>query len=585
MLHRRLLSKKSFAVFVLCAATTVASPAQTFTTLFSFDGTNGETPEYGLLIQGTDGNLYGTTTYGGDNIGNNEGTVFKITTSGQLTTLYSFCVQTYCTDGANPTAGVVQGTNGNFYGTTSQGGVNLGSSVFEVTPEGQFSSLYSFCPNSNCSGGTQVFAGLVQAPNRNFYGTASLGGTGCGGRGCGTVFEITPEGFSATLYSLCSQPGCTDGEDAPWSLMQAANGNFYGTTPIGGAFSSSALCPDGCGTIFEITPAGKLTTLYNFCAQTNCTDGFDPTGTLIQATNGNFYGTTFQGGANNRGTVFEITQAGKLTTLYSFCSRPNCTDGEIPYNAGLVQATDGNFYGVAGSGGDAGRGTIFKITPAGRFTRLYTFCAQPGCSDGANPFGGLVQATNGTFYGTTSEGGISTTCVPQGGCGTIFSLSVGLGPFIETRHTSGQIGASVVVLGNDLTGATAASFNGTAATFTVVSDTEIKTAVPAGATTGTVQVTTASGGTLNSNVAFRVTPLLKSFTPLSGPIGTLVTITGSGLTQSKGVRFGPVNASFVVNSDTQVTATVPTGATTGMIVTKTTGGTATSTGSFTVTLP
>jgi uncharacterized repeat protein (TIGR03803 family) len=220
----------------------------------------------------------------------------------------------------------------------------------------------------------------------------------------------------------------------------------------------------------------------------------------VQAGNGNFYGTTPYGGANSAGTVFEMTSAGKLTTLYSFCSQPNCPDGYYP-SASLVQATNGNFYGTTPAGGTKTPcgGTVFEMTSAGKLTTGHYFDVSSGC----NPDGGLVQATNGFLYGTTSYGGSSNNCYKR--CGTVFSLDPGLRAFVETQPTSGKMGARVIILGNDLTGATSVSFNGTAATYTLFSGTEIKTTVPTGATTGAVEVTTPNG-TLKSNVVFRVTP-------------------------------------------------------------------------------
>jgi uncharacterized repeat protein (TIGR03803 family) len=243
-----------------------------------------------------------------------------------------------------------------------------------------------------------------------------------------------------------------------------------------------------------MTPSGTLTTLYSFCSQSGCPDGSDPEAGLVQAANGDFYGTTRVGGTNSGGTVFRITPGGTLTTLYSFCSQSACTDGSSPQSA-LVQATNGDLYGTTGYGGN-GYGTIFKITPSGELTTLYSLCSQSACTDGEYLVAALVQDTNGTFYGTTSSGGAN-------GDGTVFSMSVGLGPFVETQTTSGKVGAAVKILGSDLTGATSVSFNGTAATFTVVSRYLITTTVPAGATTGKVQVVTPSG-TLSSNVPFRV---------------------------------------------------------------------------------
>jgi uncharacterized repeat protein (TIGR03803 family) len=230
---------------------------------------------------------------------------------------------------------------------------------------------------------------------------------------------------------------------------------------------------------------------------------------LVQATDGNFYGTTYFGGAYNYGTVFKVTRSGTLTTLHSF----DGTEGGNP-DAALVQGTDGNFYGTTYYGAN-GYGTVFKITPGGTLRTLYSFCSQSGCADGAHPYAGLVQDTNGKFYGAACGafcGGGGT-----GGYGTVFSLSVGLGPFVETQPTSGKVGAAVEILGSDLTDATSVTFNGTAAPFKVVSSSQITTDVPAGATTGKVQVVTPSG-TLSSNVPFRVVPCPSCFSP-EGPRG------------------------------------------------------------------
>jgi uncharacterized repeat protein (TIGR03803 family) len=236
---------------------------------------------------------------------------------------------------------------------------------------------------------------------------------------------------------------------------------------------------------------GALTTVYNFCAQTSCADGANPEGSLIQAANGNLYGTAQFGGANNFGTVFKIVSRGILTTLHSFDS----TDGAYPEGR-LVQATNGSFYGTTNVGGEKSFGTVFKINTGGTLTTLHSFNLDS--TDGKTPISGLVQGTNGTFYGTTYRGSFWNV-------GTVFNLAVGLGPFVKTIPTSGKVGATVNILGTNLTGTTSVSFNGTAATFAVVSSTEITTAVPAGAKTGKIRVTTPDG-TLSSNVAFRVTP-------------------------------------------------------------------------------
>jgi uncharacterized repeat protein (TIGR03803 family) len=258
-------------------------------------------------------------------------------------------------------------------------------------------------------------------------------------------------------------------------------------------------CAGPCGTIFEITLDGSLTTLYSFCTQPNCTDGNTPDGGLVQATNGDLYGTTNGGGAYNFGTVFKITPNGTLTTLHGFCAQLDsenyCEDGNLP-TTGLIQATNGILYGTTSNGGAADDGTIFQITPSGKFTTLYDFQTTTGGEPN-----GLMQATDGTLYGTTQYGGTNQS--GEAG-GTVFSLSVGLGPFVETQTTAGKVGTAVNILGTDLTGATSVTFNGTPATFTVNSTgAAISATVPAGATTGTVTVTTPSG-VLSSNKRFTV---------------------------------------------------------------------------------
>lgn len=290
----------------------------------------------------------------------------------------------------------------------------------------------------------------------------------------------------------------SDGAYPSAALVLGGDGSFYGTTSYGGASSS---CTGGCGTISKITPGGTLTTLHSF----DSTDGAIPTDALAQAFDGDLYGTTTQGGSSDLchtnitygcGTIFKITPSGVLTTLENF----DVTDGASPL-AGLVLATDGNFYGTTSEGGSGGGtctpgggcGTVFKITPRGTLTILHNFTSAEG-----TPFGGLVQATNGNFYGTTVSGGAY-------GDGTVFSLNVGLSPFVETLPTSGKVGSAVRILGTNLTGTTSVTFNGAAATFTLVSSTEIDTTVPTSATTGKIKVTTPSG-TLSSNVVFRVRP-------------------------------------------------------------------------------
>jgi uncharacterized repeat protein (TIGR03803 family) len=374
----------------------------TFTSLFSFDGTDGEAPR-AALVQATDGNFYGTTVEGGasGNCADGCGTVFKIAPSGTLTVLHSFDG----TDGTEPN-GLIQATNGNFYGTTAFGGANGKGTVFEITPSGTLTTLASF----NGMNGQSPEAALIQAADGNFYGTTSRGGANklCPPRRtltCGTVFKITHSGTLTTLASFGEEGG-----SVPFSpLIQATDGNFYGTTP---------------STVFKVTPSGTLTTLAIVSSSY---------AGLVQATDGNFYGTTEYGGnaANcdgGCGTVFKVTPSGTLTTLLSFTNSANPV-------AALIQATDGNLYGTTGVGGanndcggsapgPIGCGMVFKVTLGGALTTLFSFDS----TDGAGPQAALVQATNGEFYGTTAGGGASAACNSQGdvGCGTVFSLSVGL---------------------------------------------------------------------------------------------------------------------------------------------------------------
>jgi len=555
-------------LFAFGFSTALISTAQaSLTTLVSLDGVNGSWP-YMALTQGADGNFYGTTYEGGFSanciFAGGCGTVFKMTAAGKLTTIYNFCSLANCTDGDNPVGSLVQGSDGSFYGTTSGGGTHSGGTVFQVTPAGKLITLYSFCASANCSDGEGPTAGLVQSRNGNFYGTTQLGGN----NGGGTVFEITSTGNLITLYRFCAQPACTDGAEPMSGLVQATNGNFYGETLFGGT---------GFGVIFEITPLGGLTTLFSF----NGTDGSAPLGGLIQAVDGGFYGVTTNGGTSGSlectggcGTVFKITAGGKLTTLYNFCSSVNCVDGARPYGP-LVEGTDGNFYGTT-SDFDVNNGTVFEITPRGTLTTLYSFCTLLNCEDGATPTVGLVQATNGTFYGTTSQSG-------SGGAGTIFSLSTGLGAYLKTQPSSAKEGATVGIFGQGFSGSSVVRFGDVQATNVKIFGTTFLTVkVPAGALSGPVTVTT-GGTTLTSNQQFRVTPQVLGFNPPGGSVGTQVTINGIGFQQALGVGFGDnVPALFIVNSDTEVTATVPAGAKTGQIRVVTIGGTGFSSATFTV---
>jgi uncharacterized repeat protein (TIGR03803 family) len=462
------------AVFTFGLA--VFAQAQVFTTLASFNVVNGDYAT-GSLVQATDGNYYGILGYGEKN---NEGAVYRVTPSGTLTDIYSFCPQSNCIDGSNPNSGLILGTDGNLYGTTSSGGSSGSGTIFRITIEGKLTTVYTFCPDGGGCSSTSYPTGLIQASDGNFYGATAALEYGGGG----TIFELSAAGDFKTLYSFCSEPNCTDGANPFSGPMQASNGNFYGTTFDGG--------PYGQGEVYELTPSGRFDILYGFCADANgnnCPYGEEPIGGLSEGSNGSLFGTTAAGGACYLcGTVFEITTAGQLSTLHRLAFNANPT-------APPIQASDDNFYGTTVAGAE-GNGTIYQVTPAGEFSPLYVFCSEKPCN-GEWPVGPLMQATNGTLYGTTQPR-------PHGESnGTVFSFSMGLSPLVKTVPVAAKPGARVIIQGNSLTGSTRVTFNGTPAAFTVVSDTEITATVPAGASSGPVAVTTLSG-TLKSDPAFQV---------------------------------------------------------------------------------
>lgn len=377
--------------------------------------------------------------------------------------------------------GLLQATNGKFYGTTQHSGdLSCGANVpgcgtvFEITPGGGLTTLHTF----QGADGAWPFGTLIQATDGHLYGTTLEGGSytnpACGGStvGCGTVFKMTPGGALTTFFSFCSTGDCSAYEPQA-ALLQATNGDFYTTTSL----------PNG--DVVKLTPQADLTVLHKF----DRNDGLHLMAPLIQATDGNFYGTAPDGGYDKVGTVFQITPAGKYTMLLSFGETNG--DGGSPWGA-LVEGTDGNLYGTTHGGGLYGGGTIFRVTTEGKQTRLYNFSGP----DGSAPIASLIQGTDGNFYGTTSEGGANNG-------GTVFSLNVGLAPFVIARPGTGNAGDKISILGTNLTGVTGVTFNGAPAQFTAHSTSVVTAIVPAGATSGTVQVTTA-GGTLSSNVAFRV---------------------------------------------------------------------------------
>lgn len=361
---------------VLFLIGTVATP-QTVTTVYSFAGPDGSTPNAGLTM-GADNNLYGTTFSGG--AVNQSGTIFEITNAGALTSIYSFSGP----DGSSPHGALALGSDGNFYGSTYSGGANNLGTVFKITPAGILTTLHSFIGTD----GAYPLAGLTAGANGDFYGS-TVGG---GASGNGTIFTIDSGGTLTTIYNFSGVDG-----SAPYAaLTPGSDGNFYGATESGGANSYY-------GTLFRITPAGALTTIYSFAF----TDGSSPYASLTAA-NGLFYGTASNGGADTQyGTVFSVTSTGALTSLHNF-SGP---DGSVP-GAALTVNSNGIFYGTSiGGGANYQYGTVFQLTPGGTLTTLHSFHG----TDGANPTGSLSFGSDGNLYGTTSGGGLN-------GYGTVFRL-------------------------------------------------------------------------------------------------------------------------------------------------------------------
>ncbi|MDE3067179.1 MAG: hypothetical protein KGJ60_06455 [Verrucomicrobiota bacterium] len=366
----------------------VALQSQTLTTLVKFDGTNGYSPY--TMMQGDDSNFYGTTA----------NSIFTMTPQGSLTVLTNLSFTTGGT-GAYPDGNLIQGSDGNFYGTRSYILSNYyAGMIFKMTSEGSMTILTNFVQtNGLFPGEFGSPEGLIQGSDGNFYGTMAWG---LEPPYDGEIFKMTQDGILTALVNL----QFTNGFLPNAAPIEANDGSFYGTTPGGG--DSSLGSGEGGGTIYKMKPDGSLITLVIF----EGTNGNGPFGSLVQANDGNLYGTCAYGGLYNKGLVFRMTTNGALTTVFNF----NGTDGARPFGT-LVQASDGNFYGTTTEGG-IGDGTVFKMTPNGTLTTLMVFQG----ANGAQPYGSLVQASDGNLYGTTSEGGdVYPGNYP--GDGTVFKIT------------------------------------------------------------------------------------------------------------------------------------------------------------------
>ncbi|MFY9738039.1 MAG: choice-of-anchor tandem repeat GloVer-containing protein [Candidatus Cybelea sp.] len=353
--------------------------------LYAFPGGSGSPGLPVTALLNVAGEFYGTTEEGGS-ASCGCGTVFKVSKSGTESTLYSF---EGSPDGAYPAASLTA-LNGEFYGTTEEGGSGCSPSggcgtVFEISPSGMESILYSFKGGTD---GLQPTAGLTVV-NGELYGTTTGGGTA----GYGTVFKVSTSGSESVVHSFGNVP---DGA-YPYSGLLALHGSLYGTTYSGGTGA-------GYGTVFKMSMSGKDHVIYNFNPNSSSGDGESPEAGVI-ALNGKLYGTTYYGGTSGKGTIFGVSMSGKEEMLYSFAGG---ADGALP-TGGLI-AVNGALYGAAPNGGTygggcandpSGCGLIFKITTSGKKTTLHTF---QGIPDGEMPAGTLI-AVNKVLYGTTELGG------------------------------------------------------------------------------------------------------------------------------------------------------------------------------------
>ncbi len=379
-----MINKFCLMALIVVVGLSALAPAQTFTTLYSFTGGSDGGLPYAALIQDQDGNLYGTASYGGyaGCGGYDCGVVFKVDTAGNETVLHKFSGQP---DGAGPVAPLLQDNQGNLYGTTTRGGRQHDGVVFKINATGNETVLYDF------KGGTRGCApaqGLIMDKSGNMYGTTYR----CGASESGTVFKLTPQGKEIVLHEF--KGGSSDGAIPAYGhLIMDKAGNLYGVTEQGGSGDCTLYGYTGCGVLYKLTKKRKLTVLHSFAGGTS--DGCLPVGTVATDRAGNFYGTTYQCGSNQLGTVWEVSKSGVETILHNFAGSP--TDGTSPA-AGVVFDSNDNLYGNTALGGAYGYGTVWELSAGGTLTILHSFDQ----TDGAQPFGEVLRTTNGGLFGATA---------------------------------------------------------------------------------------------------------------------------------------------------------------------------------------
>ncbi|MEP7311715.1 MAG: choice-of-anchor tandem repeat GloVer-containing protein [Pseudomonadota bacterium] len=361
--------------------------------------TDSGTNVRGDMLLASDGNFY-LASYGGGTAGG--GAILQMTPAGTVTNIHSLAGAP--NEGLTPYGGLIEGVDGDLYGTTYLGGAHSVGTVFKVTKAGAYTNLYSF---DNASKGAFLpYTGLVQAPDGNLYGTTLRGGS----NDLGTVYKVTTTGTFSVLHNFDGNSG----KSPEGKLVVGADGALYGTTLLGGA--------NDRGVVYKITTAGTITTLYSFAplgafndrgVATNA-DGANPRAGLLLGADGNFYGTSYQGGTQGWGTVFRMTPAGAISTLHSFAGAP--TGGANPL-AGVTQGADGSLYGTTEKGGPASQGIAWQIAPDGTFHLLHGFTGIT--TDGSTPYSTLVPLS-GALYGVTYSDSVS-------GTGTIYKLDLGTG--------------------------------------------------------------------------------------------------------------------------------------------------------------
>ncbi|HLV78951.1 MAG TPA: choice-of-anchor tandem repeat GloVer-containing protein [Chthonomonadaceae bacterium] len=490
LMHRKITAWKAAGwIALLAGAVLPARASTTITTLYQMN--SGDGYQSSALVQAPDGNFYGTAQ-GGANF---EGMIFCVSPSGQYSTIYTF---NGTAEGAQPSSSLIVASDGNLYGTALQYGAFNAGTVYQVTLTGSLSVLHAF---NNATDGEQPY-GVTQASDGYLYGVASVGGPG----GYGTIYRLGLDGSFTILHAFTA----TDGATPCAPPIEGADGDLYGTTYGGGAY--------GYGTVYKISKSGAFTLLHSFAGGQY---GIQPEVRLVQASDGNFYGTTKSGGSTaNDGTIFRISPSGAFATIHVM----GFADGSDP-DVPLLQAADGDLYGGDFNGGSSGVGSgdtgeIFRITLSGKFTGLYTFF---GSANGSSP-SGLVQGIDGNLYGTTYGGGASSH-------GTVFRwpLSAAIQKLSPTTLPAGSPATPLTVSGSNFLPGAVVRWNGNALDTRWISDSALQAQIPASylavATTARVTV---SNPTATGNVS-GVKTFMVTVTSIAASVGTPYRDSATGL--------------------------------------------------------